>query len=193
VEEMFEWEDIQPDYVDADGNVGENYKYYTDWLDYVFSLVPVETEEAPEDVPAALAEVTAVPTDSAVLVNGVVTEFDAYMINGNNYFKLRDLAYAISGTPKGFAVGWDGENNAISLTPGREYTPVGGELEGKGGGEKTAVPTDSQIFIAGAPAAFTAYNIDGNNYFKLRDVGAAFDFAVEWDGERNTVTIDTRD
>ena len=36
--------------------------------------------------------ITANPTESAVIVNGKQTAFDAYLIEANNYFKLRDLA-----------------------------------------------------------------------------------------------------
>ena len=35
------------------------------------------------------------------------------------------------------------------------------------------------------------YEIAGNNYFKLRDVGQMFDFEVDWDGARNAVIIDS--
>jgi thiol-disulfide isomerase/thioredoxin len=191
VEEMFEWEDIQPDYIDADGNAGVNYNYYTDWLDYVFSLVPIEDIEFPVPEIPRDNGLTATPTASKVIVNGAETAFDAYTINGNNYFKLRDLAYVINGTAKQFSVGWDNENNAISLSPGQSYIPVGGELERKDGGEKIPLPTDSKIFTDGKPASFTAYNIDGNNYFKLRDVGQTFDFSVEWDSGSSTIVIDT--
>jgi hypothetical protein len=41
---------------------------------------------------------SASPTSSTVLVNGKNVAFDAYNINGNNYFKLRDLAYTLNGT-----------------------------------------------------------------------------------------------
>src|SRR5690606_13684686 len=59
--------------------------------------------------------VLAVPTSSTVLVNGEEVAFDAYVINSNNYFKLRDLAHVVSGTEKQFEVSWDGANNTISL------------------------------------------------------------------------------
>jgi len=118
---------------------------------------------------AAAADV-ATPTASTVLVNGKNTTFDAYNIDGNNYFKLRDLAYVLNGTEKQFEVGWDSLNNAISLTRGQPYTAVGGEMTGKGAGNKTPAPTNSKIFLDGKQAQFTAYNIEGNNYFKLRDI-----------------------
>jgi len=137
------------------------------------------------------AAITAKPTSSAMLVNGENVAFDAYNIEGNNYFKLRDLAYILNGTEKQFDVGWDGANNAISLTSGRAYTVAGGEMQGKGSGDKTPAPTSSKILLDGQEVAFTAYNIEGNNYFKLRDIGEAVDFGVDWDGTSNTIVIDT--
>jgi hypothetical protein len=140
---------------------------------------------------AAAPALSAVPTASTVLVNGSPTAFDAYNIAGNNYFKLRDLAYVLNGTAKQFEVGWNAAANAISLTSGRPYTSVGGEMAGKGGGAQTPAATNAQITLDGGNVAFDAYNIGGNNYFKLRDVAESFDFGVAWDGAQNTVVIDT--
>jgi hypothetical protein len=134
---------------------------------------------------------TSHPTASAVLVDGATVAFDAYNIGGNNYFKLRDLAYILRGTSKQFEVGWNGASNTITLTSGVSYTPVGGEMSGSGAGNKTPVPTTSKITLDGKAVSFTAYNIGGNNYFKLRDIGAALNFGVDWDGARNAVVIDT--
>jgi hypothetical protein len=135
--------------------------------------------------------VTVQPTVSTVLVNGESVTFDAYNINGNNFFKLRDLAYTLSGTDKQFDVGWDGANNSISLASGRPYTAVGGEMQGKGADDKQANPMTSRIYLDDKEISFTVYNIEGNNYFKLRDIGETFDFGVDWDAESNTIAIDT--
>jgi len=132
------------------------------------------------------------PTASAVVVNGKNTAFDAYNIGGSNYFKLRDIAYVLSGSEKQFEVGWDGKKNAISLTSGAPYTPVGGEMAKKADGDKTAMPTSSDIFLDGKQIVLTAYNIGGYNYFKLRDMGRVLDFGVDWDEARNTIVIDTK-
>jgi len=135
--------------------------------------------------------ITAKPTASTVLVNGENVTFDAYNINSNHYFKLRDLAYTLSGTAKQFDVRWDEANNSISLASGQPYATVGGEMQGKGAGDKKATPTTSRIYLDGKEVSFTAYNIEGNNYFKLRDIGAVFDFGVDWDGARSTIVMDT--
>lgn len=140
---------------------------------------------------SAAGERQATPTAATVMVDGRVVAFDAYNIDGNNYFKLRDLAYTLNGTAKQFSVEWDGDNNAINLTGGKAYEPDGNEMAAKGTGAKTALPTSSKIYLNGRQVFFTAYNIEGNNYFKLRDIGKAFDFGVTWDGESKTIMIDT--
>jgi hypothetical protein len=135
---------------------------------------------------------SAKPTSSSVLVNGNKVAFDAYNINGNNYIKLRDLAMALNGSDKQFEVAWDSINNAISLKSGNPYTKVGGELVTTGSTNiKAATITSSTVYIDGVQANLTAYNIGGNNYFKLRDIGKALNFSVTWDGTANTISIDT--
>ena len=64
-------------------------------------------------------------------------------------------------------------------------------MSSKGGESKTPVKTSSKINLDYSIISLVAYNIDGNNYFKLRDIGMAFDFGVTWDGENNTIIIDT--
>ena len=71
------------------------------------------------------------------------------------------------------------------------HTPVGGEMANAGSGNKNAKPTTSKIYLDGKEINLMAYNIDGNNYFKLRDIGAAFNFGVDWDSAKNTIVIDT--
>jgi len=140
---------------------------------------------------ATLTALVATPTASTVLVDGKAVSFDAYVINGNNYLKLRDLAYVLSGSARQFEVSWDGARNAISLTSDKVYTSVGGEMTGKGASTQNPIPSTSTIVINGEVMALTAFTIGGNNYFKLREIGFAMDFAVDWDGANNAVVIDT--
>lgn len=137
------------------------------------------------------AGTTATPTTSTVLVDGHPVVFDAYNIGGNNYFKLRDLGYALGGSAKQFEVSWDGAAKTIALTSGQPYTAVGGELSAQTGGAKTATVSTAKIQVDGRTLSLTAYNIGGNNYFKLRDIGEVFDFGVTWDGGSQRIMIDT--
>ena len=137
------------------------------------------------------AQITARPTLATVIVNGKNVSFDAYVINGNNYFKLRDVAYVLSGTAKQFEVDWDGANNAIRLTSGKRYTVIGGEMASRGTVNRAAYPTSASILLNGRQANFTAYHIDGNNYFMLRDIGRALNFSVNWQQSAQSIVIDT--
>ncbi len=139
----------------------------------------------------SLSNLTATPTTSTVYVNGEEIAFDSYYIAGNNYFKLRDIAYVLTETEKKFEVDWDGLSNTITLTGGLPYTPVGGEMEGKGPGVQKPVPTKSAIWLDGQQVYLKTCLIRGNNYFKLRDIGELFDFNISWLGSENTIVIET--
>jgi len=134
---------------------------------------------------------TAAPTAAKVLVDGKSVSFDAYTINGSNYFKLRDLAAALNGTPKQFDVAWDGATNTINLISDKAYTAVGGELVPGDGSEKLPVLNTSAILKDGVQIRLEAYKIDGNSYFKLRDFAQAFNVGVTWDDTTKTIGIDT--
>lgn len=141
--------------------------------------------------PLDLPPIMATPNRSTVLVNGEAVAFDAYTINGNNYFKLRDLAMVLSGTNKQFDVFWYGDIQSIDLLLGQGYTAVGGELSPGDGTTKTVAINAASVYSNGTRLYLTSYTINQNNYFKLRDVGQAFDFDVTWDGANNTIVIDT--
>lgn len=134
------------------------------------------------------ASVTAAPTASKVLVNGKETAFDAYTINGNNYFKIRDIASVLNGTGKQFDVIWDKNLNAVSMTSNHSYTAVGGEMAKGDSASKTATVNTAKVYMDGKEISLTAYTINGNNYVKLRDLGQLINFGVRWE---NAVVIDT--
>lgn len=133
-------------------------------------------------------------TASKVLVDGKQIQFEAYNINDNNYFKLRDIAYALTNYGYGtnvFNVKWDGERNMINLLSNSKYDAVGGELKEGDGMNKNYKLSTSALMKDGKNVTLSAYNINDNNYFKLRDLGKLFDFNVSWDGANNCILIDT--
>ncbi len=153
---------------------------------------PATEEPAPAPAPEAPAVVTAKPTTSDVVVDGTSTVFEAYNINDNNFFKLRDLAAAVNGSSKNFEVTWDAEKRAINLISGQAYTVADGDLTISD--VVTAVevkPTSATLYLDGELLELIAYNINGNNYFKLRDIAQALDIGVTWDAETRQVGIDT--
>lgn len=120
-------------------------------------------------------------------------DVDAYNIYDNNYIKLRDFAYFYSMfcslTSKHFDVTWDGEKNAINLVTGKTYTEVGGEGVLNAGISANAVLSSSEVYLNGEYVPLTAYNINGNNYFKLRDLCEALDISISWWGVQQIIYI----
>lgn len=137
--------------------------------------------------------VTAVPTSSKVLVDGSNVSLTSYNIGNSNYFKLRDIAMVLDGSKKEFNVVWDNNRNAISILKNHKYVAVGGELAVQNIIiKKNAVESSSEVYLNGNKVSITAYNIDGSNYFKLRDIALSMDFDVSWDPEENTILIETK-
>lgn len=138
----------------------------------------------------AAAGLAGMRTSSPVSVDGQTVSFDAYNIQGNNYFKLRDVAAALNGTLKQFEVTWDGAKKAVNLLPIESYTSVGGELiAGAGSPVKQALASSAKIYCDGVEVSLKAYNIEGNNYVKLRDLAALLDFGVGYEASTKAVQI----
>ncbi len=138
--------------------------------------------------------VTAFESPQKMAIDGVEVKAQAYNIMSNNYFKLRDMACLLNGTRVQFDVGWDAANNAVSITSGTPYQKQAGDLTmaEKKGEIKEAVPSVQTLYINGTKnTSIKAYNIDGNNYFKLRDLGEALDFEVEFNSARNMILVTT--
>jgi len=153
------------------------------------------------------------PTISNVLVNNVAVDFQAYNINGYNFFKLRDIAYVLNGTAAQFNVEWVmrgseewGMWGEIHIDPRVPYQPIGGELVNTSVGAAAASFAGSPIEIyreledwrgemtwqtRSPENPLVAYNINGYNYFRLRDLGDALGFSVDWDESANTILITT--
>ena len=55
----------------------------------------------------------------------------------------------------------------------------------------TAERSTNRIYVNGQEVHLTAYNINGNNYVMLRDVGKTVGFEVYWDGDAKCVQVES--
>lgn len=151
------------------------------------------TPNASANTAAALPQSTSVkiqPSTHVVTVDGERVDPQGYNINGYNFYKLRDIAYILNGTDSQFNVTWDGANNRIVLTDDAAYQEVGGEMTSSVSAEiKNVSESDSTIVLDGKTLSLTGYRINGNNYYKIRDVGSALGFSVDFDPETEIVLI----
>lgn len=135
------------------------------------------------------AAADAKPTPHSVYVDGTKVNCAAYEIAGNNYFKLRDIAAMVNGTGKQFEVTWNEAAKRIDLSSNKPYTTVGGEMGAVSAGTKNAKNSTATVYKDGSKATYAGYNINENNYYKLRDVAKAFDIGIEWDAANQRVNV----
>ena len=151
----------------------------------------VTVEQIPPDGIAYAASQT-------VSIDGRPVTFQMYALKnasgfGTNYVKLRDLAYALNGTAAQFHVEYDG---VIQLVPGRAYTSAGGEMTTPFSGDRAYTGGSQSIQVDGEATEMTAITLlddagGGYNYFKLRDLGTALGFKVDWSAARG-IYIETK-
>ena len=136
----------------------------------------------------AASTVAATPTrdkGQAVYVNDARVYPTGYNIADNNYFKLRDI-----GTLVGFGVEWNGETQTVEISTARTTPSTEGISDTAASGAVAKI-SDQKITVDGVQVNMTAYQIDGNNYVKLRDIGKQVDFGVGYDNATASVRIDT--
>lgn len=136
----------------------------------------------------AVDGVIAVPTrdkGQAVYVNDARVYPTGYNIADNNYFKLRDI-----GTLVGFGVEWNGETQTVEISTERTSPSIEGISDTAASGAVAKI-SNQKIMVDGVQVNMTAYQIDGNNYVKLRDIGKQVNFGVGYDNATASVRIDT--
>lgn len=137
-----------------------------------------------------------VPTQQSLRINGEEKEAEVYNINGANYFKLRDMAALLSGTGASFSVDYDDASRTVSLKTGEAYRADGGELllpdaETAAQKAKSAVRSTQALLVNGEAVYLAPYNIGGNNYFALRELGSALGFGVDYDDAARAMLVTT--
>ena len=116
-------------------------------------------------------ERTVSPSSHRILIDGRPVALLAYNIDGNNFFRLRDLAFVLSQTGSQFDIGWNAAANVITITTRREYIAIGSEMNLAAAQNSIATPTAANIQIDGAAKSLTGFLIDGSNFFYVAGAG----------------------
>lgn len=126
---------------------------------------------------------------NSLCIDGDYSKAASYNIAGNNYFRLRDLATMLRGTPAEFDVGYADGRITIESRTTLSGTPTLIELSTN----DIAVPNTMAVLCDGEYVVPKAYNINGFTYFKLRDLGQLLGFVVDWDSAAQSMVIETGD
>lgn len=134
---------------------------------------------------------TAANSTAKLIVDGREVEVSGYMVNESNYYKIRDIAMVLRSTAARFDVTWDEYLGGIAIYRGQKYTIVGGELSGDRETALNVSQNSAPVFVDGDEREMLSYNINGNTYFKIRDISDMVGFSVDWDGDAQAVIIRT--
>lgn len=155
----------------------------------LFVAFPASSTSTYADSVKAKAEASV--TKSNVTVNGKTIRLSGFNIAGSNYYSLRDISKHLSGTTSEFDVTWNTQTNAIEIVKEQLYTPDDSIKQTSYSSNKsyTAILSNAKVIVNGAPQQLKAYNIDGSNYFQLRDLAEQIPFEVEFDESSNQINI----
>ena len=109
-----------------------------------------------------------------------------YNIDGENYFKLRDVAAVLKDSKVKFGVEY--KDGLVTLTKGADYKVLDTDQK-EVKAESEAMLTNDKVKVGETDLTAKAFKIDGNNYYRVRDLGKALDFGVDYDKEANTVLL----
>ena len=146
----------------------------------------------PEQPQEPMSAKTAYAGRTNLQVDGKAISLETYIIDDYSYFKLRDVARAVTGTSKQFDTVWVEADLAIHLQTGIPYTINDtGNADVMQSGDTIAVSSTAKLFLDGEAQQATAYTIRDYTYYKLRDIAKLVDFGVTWDEGTATIGIDT--
>lgn len=109
-----------------------------------------------------------------------------YNIDGENYFKLRDVAAVLKDSKVKFGVEY--KDGLVTLTKGADYKVLDTDQK-EVKAESEAMLTNDKVKVGETDLTAKAFKIDGNNYYRVRDLGKALEFGVDYDEEANTVLL----
>jgi LAS superfamily LD-carboxypeptidase LdcB len=111
----------------------------------------------------------------------------AYEVLGARYFKLRDIAVILNGSPAQFDIFWDAATSRIELLKGAVYSGDPTLVSFEPGRAALVTAAAPGLLMEGAVYDLPAYSSGGSNYFKLEDILGLLGVAFFDDGQGNYV------
>lgn len=145
----------------------------------------------------AFAATTSMPATASrgvqtVYLYGQPVTLYTYLLDGENYVRLHDLAWYFSAGSSAFSAYWSSADSAVYLTRGGMYIPGGTEnlVHAPGPVSLDLIQPDPyEVYVDGEHHAVRSYTIGGYGYYNLRELCSALDVSVEWDDALRTIVL----
>ena len=144
-----------------------------------------EVKEVKEEVKKEEARTVKATTQKVRLDDKDVAIY-GYNIDGENYFKLRDVAAVLKDSKVKFGVEY--KDGLVTLTKGADYKVLDTDQK-EVKAESKAMLTNDKVKVGETDLTAKAFKIDGNNYYRVRDLAKALDFGIDYDEASNTVLL----
>lgn len=171
---------------DAKEKVEEKGKEAVKETKEVAKEVKEDAKEVKEEVKEKVESKDVKATTQKVKLDGKDVVIYGYNIDGYNYFKLRDLAAVLKDTKAKFGVEY--KDAMVTLTKGADYKVAETDQKEVKAMSKGML-TNDKVMVGDKALTATAYKVDDSNYYKLRDLGEALGFGVDFDKATNTVLL----
>lgn len=137
----------------------------------------------------AVSEERSMESSQKFTVNGDEVHIRAYIINGKNYLRLRDVAAALKGTKAQFQVDYDKEKNLVMIETNKPYEDLSNTKIYSSQKKLWATMKDMDILFNGKERKLKSAFIIDTNYIELRDLAKLVGFSVSYDAPTRTVAI----
>jgi len=128
-------------------------------------------------------------TKQTVIVNGAPAELEIYNIDGSNYMKLRDLAELLDGTEQQFGIEYDSYSKTLYTTSAAAYQLDDRAIDGITDASASCKASCWVLFHDGIYRSAYVYNIDGCNFFRLKDLADIYGFHLFHDSITGNVFL----
>lgn len=154
------------------------------------NYVEVETVNETQEIKRAKL------SEDKFLFNDEDVYITTFKVEDENYFKISDLAALLEDTDKKFNVEFNEENLVVIITKGENYKKIQTDLKEQELGETDAYQGLHKLYINDGQEMkkleIKSYNILGNNYYRLRDLGKELGFGAAYNFKKSLVMLDTR-
>lgn len=184
-----------PVVTDADGD--GKYEIFLNTTYYALCVYQVDGASASAPANPTASASMAFAREQTITIDGKPVSFQSYALKDEqgfetNYVKVRDIAYALNGTSAQFDVTWDG---AVNLKSKSAYQSNGSEMSTPFSGDWPYDDTLTTTKVNGAVKQLDTILLkdakgNGFTYYKLRDLGDALGFQVDWNAA-DGITIST--